>query len=224
MPPNLLPQDGTVTHLGTLLTDPEATAAFNALLLELPWRHDEVRLFGKRIVTARKVSWHGDSPFTYTYSRIQRTAQPWTPALAALKARIESATGATYNSCLANLYHHGGEGMAWHSDDEPMLLRHAAIASLSLGAPRRFDFKHKKHPSLRASVLLGHGHLLLMRGETQTHWLHALPKTQKVTAPRINLTFRTIDTVGAPTSAPPASGAGLTAAKNALHGSSAPHS
>jgi alkylated DNA repair dioxygenase AlkB len=192
MPPNLLPQDGTVLPFGPLLPEPEASAAFEALLAELPWRQDEVLLFGKRIVTARKVSWHGDIPFTYTYSRIQRTAQPWTPTLAALKARIESATGTTYNSCLANLYHSGGEGMAWHSDDEPMLAPHAPIASLSLGAPRRFDFKHKKDPTLRASILLDHGHLLLMLNETQTHWLHALPKTQKVTTPRINLTFRTI--------------------------------
>jgi alkylated DNA repair dioxygenase AlkB len=193
---NLLPHDGTVIHHGPLLTEPEATAAFTALLTELPWQHDEVRLFGKRIVTARKVSWHGDRPFSYTYSGIPRSAQPWTATLAAIKTRIEATTGTTYNSCLANLYHTGTEGMAWHSDDEAMLLAHAPIASLSLGAPRRFDFKHKKDPSLRASILLEHGHLLLMLNETQTHWLHALPKTKKIQAPRINLTFRTINTVG----------------------------
>ena len=196
MPANLLPQDGTVIHHGPLLTEPEATAAFTTLITELPWQHDEVRLFGKRIVTARKVSWHGDLPFSYTYSGIPRSAQPWTSTLAAIKTRIEATTGTTYNSCLANLYHNGTEGMAWHSDDEPMLLAHAPIASLSLGAPRRFDFKHKKDPSLRASILLEHGHLLLMLNETQTHWLHALPKTQKIQTPRINLTFRTINTVG----------------------------
>jgi alkylated DNA repair dioxygenase AlkB len=193
---NLLPHDGTVIHHGPLLTEPEATAAFTALLTELPWQHDEVRLFGKRIVTARKVSWHGDRPFSYTYSGIPRSAQPWTATLAAIKTRIEATTGTTYNSCLANLYHTGTEGMAWHSDDEAMLLAHAPIASLSLGAPRRFDFKHKKDPSLRASILLEHGHLLLMLNETQTHWLHALPKNKKIQAPRINLTFRTINTVG----------------------------
>jgi alkylated DNA repair dioxygenase AlkB len=193
---NLLPQEGTVIHHGPLLTEPEATAAFTALITELPWQHDEVRLFGKRIVTARKVSWHGDRPFSYTYSGIPRSAQPWTATLAAIKTRIEATTGTTYNSCLANLYHTGTEGMAWHSDDEAMLLAHAPIASLSLGAPRRFDFKHKKDPSLRASILLEHGHLLLMLNETQTHWLHALPKTKKIQTPRINLTFRTINTVG----------------------------
>jgi alkylated DNA repair dioxygenase AlkB len=188
----LLPRDGTVHAFGPLLPESEATAAFSDLLTELPWQHDEVRLFGKRIVTDRKVSWHGDIPFSYTYSGIQRTAQPWTPTLAALKARIEAATSTTYNSCLANLYHHGGEGMAWHSDDESMLAYHAPIASLSLGAARRFDFKHKTDPTLRVSIHLDHGHLLLMRDETQTHWLHALPKTKKVLTPRINLTFRTI--------------------------------
>lgn len=196
MKQNLLPQEGTVIHHGPLLTEPEATAAFTALITELPWQHDEVRLFGKRIVTARKVSWHGDRPFSYTYSGIPRSAQPWTATLAAIKTRIEATTGTTYNSCLANLYHTGTEGMAWHSDDEAMLLAHAPIASLSLGAPRRFDFKHKKDPSLRASILLEHGHLLLMLNETQTHWLHALPKTKKIQTPRINLTFRTINTVG----------------------------
>lgn len=192
MPPNLLPQDGSLAYHDAFLPAAEADQAFAALLAEVPWKPDEVLLFGKRIVTARKVSWHGDHPFTYIYSRLPRTAQPWTPTLAALKARIEAATSTTYNSCLANLYHHGGEGMAWHSDDEPMLLRHAPIASLSLGAPRRFDFKHKQDPTLRLSLPLAHGSLLLMLGETQTHWLHALPKSKKITAPRINLTFRTI--------------------------------
>ena len=92
MPANLLPQDGTVIHHGPLLTEPEATAAFTTLITELPWQHDEVRLFGKRIVTARKVSWHGDLPFSYTYSGIPRSAQPWTSTLAAIKTRIEATT------------------------------------------------------------------------------------------------------------------------------------
>ena len=109
-----------------------------------------------------------------------------------LKATVEAIAGASFNSCLINLYHHGEEGMSWHSDDEPSLVRGATIASVSLGAERKFAFKHKREPGLTASIVLEHGSLLLMKGATQEHWLHALPKTKRVSAPRINLTFRSM--------------------------------
>ena len=190
---NLLPCDGTVNYFGPIYGPDEAHNLLEALLHGIPWQHDEAVMFGKRIVTARKVAWYGDAEFSYTYSGITKRATPWTPALKNLKATAEKWTGATYNSCLLNLYHHGGEGMAWHSDDEKMLAPNAPIASLSFGAERKFCFKHKQ-TGQTISLILEAGSLLVMKGTTQKHWLHRLPPTTRVTTPRINLTFRTITT------------------------------
>ena len=187
---NLLPRDGEVVYHGPVLSPSEASRCFDSLKAEVPWRNDEVVIFGKRFVTARKVAWYGDDAFAYTYSGTTRHALPWTAELLRLKAKVELIAGTTFNSCLINLYQHGEEGMSWHSDDEPTLVRGATIASMSLGAERKFAFKHKREPGLTASIMLEHGSLLLMKGATQEHWLHALPKTKRVTTPRINLTFR----------------------------------
>ncbi len=188
---NLLPCDGIVNDHGPVLSHDEARRFFDALLNQVPWKNDEVVLFGKRIVTARKVAWYGDTDYAYTYSGTTRKALVWNAELRELKSLVEHLTGATFNSCLLNLYHDGSEGMAWHSDDERSLARHSVIASLSFGAARKFCFKHKREP-LTANVMLEDGSLLVMKGSTQTHWLHSLPKSRKVTAPRINLTFRTM--------------------------------
>lgn len=189
---NLLPCDGTVHYHGPVLTGNEAARFFEALLTKVPWRHDEAVMFGKRIVTARKVAWYGDSGYDYTYSGTTRRALPWMAELRDLKEIVESRSGAHFNSCLLNLYHHGGEGMAWHSDDEKSLARQSPIASLSLGAERKFRFKHRHRPEQTVSVLLETGSLLVMGGSTQTHWLHSVPKSKRVTGARINLTFRTM--------------------------------
>ena len=186
---NLLPCDGEVLYYRAVMSAEKANQYLKLLLETVAWRNDEVIIFGKRIVTKRKVAWYGDAGLDYTYSGITRSPLPWTEALLQLKQLAEGQTGATYNSCLLNLYHDGNEGMSWHSDDEKTLTHHAAIASMSFGAERKFSFKHKKQP-LTASVLLEHGSLLVMQGATQTHWLHSLPKTVKVNKPRINLTFR----------------------------------
>ena len=133
-----------------------------------------------------------DLPFAYTYSKITKTALPWSVTLLQLKNLAEVKTGETYNSCLLNLYHDGSEGMAWHSDGEKQLKRHGAIASLSFGAERKFGFKHKETKEV-ISLNLASGSLLVMKGETQDNWLHRLPPTKKISQPRVNLTFRTID-------------------------------
>jgi alkylated DNA repair dioxygenase AlkB len=148
-------------------------------------------MFGKRVVTAREVAWFADAGIPYRYSGAVKQAATWTLELAELKARIEGLTGLSFNSCLANFYHHGGEGMGWHSDDEKALLKHAGIASLSLGAERMFSFRHKRDAET-ISLLLENGGLLVMKDETQDHWKHALPKSAKIKEPRINLTFRTM--------------------------------
>jgi len=195
--PNLLSCDGETFYHGAVLPPCEADRYLDLLLQTIAWRQDEIVLFGKRIVTARKVAWYGDLGCDYTYSGTTKAALPWTPGLLELKTLVEERSGAAFNSCLINLYHHGGEGMAWHSDDEPEIVRESAIASLSLGAKRRFRFKHKKLPGETVAVELEHGSLLVMAGATQTHWLHCLPKTTRVDAPRVNLTFRLIQPSGA---------------------------
>lgn len=190
-PQNLLSKDGEVFYFGRILSPEQADYFYQTLLNTIPWQVDQLWLFGKRISTARKVAWYADKPYRYTYSKVSKHALAWTTELLTLKQLIERERGLDFNACLLNLYHHGQEGMAWHCDDEPDLQKHAAIASLSLGAERKFSFKHKQSKE-QVAVLLQHGSLLVMQGETQSHWLHQLPKTRAVTEPRINLTFRTI--------------------------------
>lgn len=186
---NLLPSDGVVNYHGAILEHAEERRFFLALRESIPWKSDETVMFGKRIVTSRKVAWYGDEPFAYTYSGTTKTALPWTDELADLKVLVEGSSGDRFNSCLLNLYHDGSEGMSWHSDDESTLVRDSAIASLSLGAERKFSFRHKESRD-RVSLMLERGSLLVMKGSTQRHWQHCLPKTRKVAQPRINLTFR----------------------------------
>ena len=188
---NLLPCDGTVNYFDPILSHANTQQYYQTLLHEIPWKNDEAVIFGKRLITARKVAWYGDSNFSYTYSGTTKQALQWTPELATLKALIENLTLSTFNSCLLNLYHDGNEGMAWHSDDEKSLGKDTTIASLSLGAAREFRLKHKRTPD-KISVLLESASLLVMKDSTQSHWLHSIPKSKKITTPRINLTFRTM--------------------------------
>ena len=187
---NLLPHDGEVIYYGTVLQRQEADRYLEQLLATIQWKHDEAVIFGKHFITKRKVAWYGGG-FSYSYSNTTKESLPWTAELLELKIIAERITSATYNSCLLNLYHNGTEGMAWHSDDEKALAAESSIASISLGAVRRFSLRHRQSKET-LSVLLEHGSLLEMKGTTQTHWMHSLPKTTKVTTPRINLTFRTM--------------------------------
>ncbi len=188
---NLLPFDGTVNYYGTVMSKVKADHYFDVLLNSIEWKNDEAVIFGKRIVTSRKVAWYAEKNFSYTYSGATKQALPWTKELLELKTITERITGETYNSCLLNLYHTGDEGMAWHSDGETMLKKNGAIASFSFGAERKFAFKHKQTKDV-VSLILEHGSVLVMKDETQTNWLHRLPPTTKIKRPRINLTFRTI--------------------------------
>lgn len=186
---NLLPYDGTVEYLGNILSKESERRYYEALFSEILWKQDEAVLFGKRITTKRKVAWYADAPFAYAYSGTVKEALPWTENLLTLKTIVESLSECSFNSCLLNLYHTGDEGMAWHSDDEKAMGKESTIASVSLGAERRFLFRHKKTKHT-VSLVLEPGSLLLMKGSTQSHWLHALPKMKRVLLPRINLTFR----------------------------------
>ena len=188
---NYLPYAGTVHYFGKVLNREQSDDFMNKLMNNIDWKNDEAVIFGKRIITKRKVAWYGDQDFSYTYSNITKQALPWTPVLIELKAFAELHTGECYNSCLLNLYHDGEEGMAWHSDAEKDLKKNGAIASMSFGAERKFMFKHKESKETIA-LLLEHGSLLVMKNETQSNWLHRLPPTKKISTPRVNLTFRTI--------------------------------
>ncbi|KAB1159616.1 alpha-ketoglutarate-dependent dioxygenase AlkB [Tenacibaculum aiptasiae] len=191
-PINLLPKDGTVNYHGIVLSREEADKYYDVLLNSIAWKNDEAIVFGKLITTKRKVAWYAEKPFEYSYSNRTKTALIFNEELLALKELVEKETKETYNSCLLNLYHDGSEGMAWHSDGEKDLKKNGAIASLTLGAERKFGFKHKETKETVYKVL-EHGSLLVMKDETQTYWLHRLPPTKKVHRPRINLTFRTIE-------------------------------
>ncbi len=189
---NLLPYDGDVRYYGSVYTTIESQEIYSHLLENIAWKNDVAVLFGKRIVTARKVAWYAEKEFEYEYSNTKKIALVWNDVLLKLKAKVESITNETYNACLLNLYHTGKEGMAWHSDAEKDLKKHGAIASLSFGAERKFAFKHKQSKETK-SLTLEQGSLLVMKGNTQDHWLHRLPPTSKISSPRINLTFRTIE-------------------------------
>jgi alkylated DNA repair dioxygenase AlkB len=188
---NLLPQGGMVNYYGKIMSIEQANNYYNCLLTTIEWRNDEAIIFGKHIITKRKVAWYGDDPFEYTYSNITKQALIWTKELLELKALAEEKSGETYNSCLLNLYHTGDEGMAWHSDGEKDLKKNGAIGSMSFGAERKFAFKHKETKQT-ISILLENGSLLVMKDETQSNWLHRLPPTKLISKPRVNLTFRTI--------------------------------
>jgi len=188
---NLLPQDGTVNYYGKIVTAQEADIYLDHLLNQVDWKRDEAIIHGKKIVTKRKVAWYGDKQFKYTYSNTTKQALPWSSDLLKLKGLVEKHTNESFNSCLLNLYHDGTEGMAWHSDAEKDLKKNGYIGSLSFGAERKFAFKHKQTGQI-VPIILQHGSLLVMKGTTQSHWLHRLPPTRKITTPRVNLTFRTI--------------------------------
>jgi len=188
---NLLPKEGTVNYFGKILNQNEADQYFQVLLHNIAWKNDEAMMFGKKIITKRKVAWYAEEEFTYTYSKVTKKAIPWTKELFFLKELIQHKTGEQFNSCLLNLYHSGNEGMSWHSDGEKDLKKNGAIGSLSFGAERKFAFKHKESKE-KIELYLEHGSLLIMKGKTQTHWLHRLPPTKKINTPRINLTFRSI--------------------------------
>ncbi len=188
-PYNILPDGGEAVYYGVLFAPDEAARLFCKLRYDIPWKPDMVKMYGRLITTKRKVAWYGDKPYIYTYSGMAKTALPWNETLLEIKARVEDKTGHSFNSCFANLYHSGDEGMSWHTDNEPTMGRRPIIASVSLGAERKFAFKHRTNKR-RIDLILENGSLLLMRGDTQINWLHSLPKSKRVRTARINLTFR----------------------------------
>lgn len=170
----------------------EATALFDSLQAEVPWETHRIRLFGRLIDSPRRSRWIGDPGAAYTYSGTRFEPRPWPDALLGIRKRLSEALGMEFNSVLANLYRDGRDYMGWHSDAEAELGPEPIIASLSLGAPRRFVLRHRQDPARKLVLELSPGSLLVMAGQTQRHYRHALPRTARPVGPRINLTFRRV--------------------------------
>jgi hypothetical protein len=189
--PNLLPKDGSVYYHPGVFDEVNSAHFMNTLAQSMSWRSDQLIMFGKVVTTRRKVAWVGDPNCTYTYSGVLKHPQAWTPELLIIKTKLEAITKSEFNSCLLNLYHDGNDGMGWHSDDEKELDAEAPIASLSLGAQRKFAFRHRRDKTT-IPLFLENGSVLMMYPPTQEYWQHSLLKTKAITTPRINLTFRKI--------------------------------
>jgi alkylated DNA repair dioxygenase AlkB len=187
--PNIINKDGEAHYFGMILNAEQIHNYFNELLHKIDWANEKLIMFGKEITTKRKVAFYADSLIEYTYSNKTKKGLEWTPLLIDIKQLVSSYTGSDYNACLLNLYHDGEEGMGWHSDDEKEIMPNSSIASLSLGAERKFAIKHKVSKEAQ-NILLENGSLLEMLGSFQKNWLHSMPKSKKIIAPRINLTFR----------------------------------
>ena len=191
---NLLPYDGQVNDLGIILDD--SNRLYQELLTTLPWHSDIVSLFGKTHDTTRQIVWMGENDTIYQYSGHSRQAIPWSQEVFHVKRIIEEQLtainiNANFNTCLLNYYPTGMDGMGYHADDERELGPQPIIASLSLGATRKFVLKHKKTLD-KVELHLGSGQLIVMHGDTQRYWKHTVTKTKAVSAGRISLTFRTM--------------------------------
>ncbi len=175
------------------LSEEESSAIFQALQSGIQWQQRSIRLFGKKVMQPRLIAWHGDPEAIYRYSGDTWYPEPWLPELQTLRRRCEFISSTTFNSVLLNLYRDGNDAMGWHADDEPELGDEPVIASLNLGCTRRFDLRHRQSGETH-QVWLPAGSLLVMAGATQQQWRHQLPRSKKITQPRLNLTFRRIIT------------------------------
>jgi alkylated DNA repair dioxygenase AlkB len=179
----------------------EAAELFAELRTCIDWQAEEIVIFGEKRRVPRLVAWHGDPGASYVYSGVRHEPAPWLPALERIRLRIGarlagsgSPVASTFNSVLLNLYRNGRDGMGWHADDEPELGSEPVIASVSLGAVRRFVLRHRRRRDRKIDLALPGGSLLVMHGATQRCWVHAVPKTARPVGERINLTFRRIAT------------------------------
>lgn len=199
--------DGLLYHLPHFLAPDAASALLGHLTTSLDWQQHRLKLFGRDVLTPRLCAWYGDTDARYGYSGQTLEPLPWTAPLAAVRQRLQAMLGCPLNGMLANLYRDGADSMGWHSDDEASLGPRPVIVSLSLGATRRFVLRHRRRRELQTlSLALEHGSLLVMAGDTQRHWQHAVPKTRAAVGVRINLTFRYVGRLRAVASAAVGSG------------------
>lgn len=190
-PIELVNEQGLMLAWPDILSSAEADSLFSELLEHSPWQQESIQIYGKIVKQPRMSCWYGLSGLSASsaYTQQQR-AENFSPTLLKLKQHIETLTQFSYNSVLLNLYRNGQDSVAYHADDEPILGKHPAIASFSLGAERQFMIRNKRNKSLKQSFNLQHNSLILMAGAFQENWLHSISKTKKIQLPRINLTFR----------------------------------
>ena len=182
-----------ITYFPNFLSIEECENYFNIFHKETAWQQDDIKIFGKTYKQPRLTALYGEKGKSYSYSNITMHPKPFTPSLLEIKKRIEEMCDSRFNVVLLNLYRDGNDSNGWHSDDEKELGNNPIIASVSLGAKRKFLLRNKKDKNLRQAIELTNGSLLLMKGETQHFWQHQVPKTKKRVLPRINLTFRVIN-------------------------------
>lgn len=191
-PQQLQMPGGLVYYYPDFIDSTLAAQYYKTLYQDVPWKQDTIKVFGKTYLQPRLTALYGNNNQPYTYSNITMHPLPFSLALSEIKNKVEHIAQTTFTSCLCNLYRDGNDSNGWHADDETSLGKNPIIASVSLGATRSFKFRNKKDHSASIKIDLAAGSLLLMAGATQHNWQHQLPKTRKIIAPRINLTFRII--------------------------------
>ncbi len=189
---NLKLEDGEVIYYPEIIGSTEANSYFKMLLENLSWQQDNITLFGKTHLQPRLTAFYSKNSNAYSYSNIIMHPEPFSKQLLEIKEKVDSISQVVFTSCLANLYRNGNDSKVWHADNEKELGVQPVIASVSFGTERYFHLKHKTKKTLKHKIKLEHGSLLLMKGATQEHWLHQIPKTKKEIGERINLTFRII--------------------------------
>lgn len=189
---NILPFNGEALFYPQTFTAAESDTLMHSLVTNIAWKHEAILMFGKQVMQPRLTAWYGDSGKRYSYSGITMQPLQWTGELLRIKQTVENIAGIQFNSALLNYYRNGQDSMGWHRDDEKELGTNPVIASVSIGASRKFKLRYYSDKSITRSIQLTHGSLLLMRGETQHYWEHQLPKTSAEIGARINITFRVI--------------------------------
>ncbi|MUH38054.1 alpha-ketoglutarate-dependent dioxygenase AlkB [Zobellia amurskyensis] len=181
--------DSDITYYPNFMVKADATVFFDLLREETPWQQDDITVFGKTYAQPRLTALYGNNGKPYSYSKLVMVPHTFTPQLLNIKEKVETIAGVSFTTCLLNLYRNGKDSNGWHADNEKELGKNPIIASVTLGQERFFHLKHRTDKSLKQKILLEHGSLLLMKGATQEHWLHQVPKTTKIVDERINLTF-----------------------------------
>jgi len=187
----LLPYDGSAILYPWVLGDRSPELLLNRLLDEVPWEAHTITMFGREHPQPRLVAWFGDPGSEYSYSGLKMNVRPWIEPVSELRQIAQERAEVVFNSVLVNLYRDGSDKVSWHSDNEPELGSMPTIASMSLGAPRRFKFRHLTTGE-QVETILSPGSLVVMSGLSQACWEHEVPKQAAVRQPRINLTFRQV--------------------------------
>lgn len=184
--------DADITYYPNVFSQAEALQYFTSILNETHWKQDDITVFNKTYAQPRLTALFSENQKPYSYSNLTMYPDVFSKTVLEIKQKIETLSTVNFTTCLANLYRNGQDSNGWHADNEKELGKNPIIASVSFGAARYFHLKHRQNKTLKHKLLLDSGSLLLMKGETQQHWLHQIAKTKRQIQPRINLTFRII--------------------------------